>query len=279
VTLIVIDWGIGGLDAFARLAERLPTHDLHYLSDSGFTPWGKVEAAALASRITSIATGFAARIAGQMEGPKGPDLALVIACNAASTVVEQLELPWPVFEVIAPGIALLERERQRGARRLAVLGGSRTIESHAHRLGLAVCEEAAADPKALIELVAQPLSAHVEAGRLDGPALLSDLRPLLAELERGGCEAALLACTHYPALLPVLVREAPGVRWLDPVRDPEHGLVEVVVSAVSGTRPGDGRRTFATSGDPAAMQLAARLAFGISLPDPYRADLAVAGRF
>lgn len=254
MTLIVIDWGIGGLDTFARLSAHLPAHDLHYLSDSGFTPWGKVDSTALAARIRHILD----ILVDDLPNPH-TELAVVVACNAASTVVDKLELPWPVFEVITPGVELLVRTAvSRPGSKLAVLGGARTIASQAHRR---------MSGKDLLELVAQPLSAHVEAGRLDGKALLADLRPLLEALEQHGCEATLLACTHYPALLPVLTREAPKMCWLDPVSDPESGLVAQVVRVISG-QGGHRLRTYTTSGDPHAMRAAARAAFGLTVPLP-----------
>lgn len=281
-SILVMDWGIGGLATFAGLDERLPEVPLRYLSDSGFTPWGKVEADTLADRISALASPHL----------KADDL-LILACNAASTVMDRLRLPRgvDVMGVISPGTALLVREVSRGRRRLAILGGARTIASGAHRLGLeALLSESGQMPAvSLLELVAQPLSAHVEAGRLDGPALLDDLSPLIESLRDQGCEAALLACTHYPALLPVLLREAPGIDWLDPVSDPLDGLLGQVARSgrfecqvrapdaaelqepttdVLGPRP---ERTIATTGDPESTRRAAHAAFGLHFSEILRA--------
>jgi len=121
------------------------------------------------------------------------------------------------------------------------------------------------------------LSAHIEAGRLEGPDLMADLEPLADQLRSSGCQAALLACTHYPALRPLLQRLLPGVVWLDPVRDPTHGLV----SALARDLGADGGRAFeggraavfpdhmqlaiTTSGDPHELVASARLAFGFKV--------------
>lgn len=277
-----MDWGIGGLATFAALGERLPHAAIHYLSDSGFTPWGKLEPDGLAERISALAS------------PRlGPHDLLVLACNAASTVMDRLRLPRDVevSGVIAPGVALLEREVLRGRRRLAVLGGARTIASGAHRCGLGerLSRLVPCPAVSVLELVAQPLSAHVEAGRLDGPALMGDLRPLLAAVQDDGCEAALLACTHYPALLPVLTREAPGIDWLDPVADPDGGLIGSIAldgwcehqardpGDTAGLGPGPiapvprPDRTVTTTGDPESTRRAASAAFGLQLPEVLRA--------
>lgn len=265
--ILVMDWGIGGLATFAALAERLPDVPVHYLSDSGFTPWGKVEPEALAKRISTLA------------GPRlGPHDLLVLACNAASTVIDRLRLPpgVAVSGVIEPGVTLLERAVRQGLRRLAVLGGARTIASGAHRLGLQprLAALAPRPPVSILELVAQPLSAHVEAGRLDGPALMDDLAPLLAALRDHGAEAVLLACTHYPALLPVLAREAPGLVWLDPVADPLDGLVGSLAPGSALTRfqtAASASRSVSTTGDPESTRVAASAAFGLHIPEILRA--------
>lgn len=264
LTTVVLDWGIGGLDTFTRLAALWPGADLHYRSDSGFAPYGKVAPDALAARVAAVARDA-------FEGVPRSERLLVVACNAASTVLDDLELDAERVGVIAPGVELLVDALGRGGGRVAVLGGERTIRSGAHEAGVAR-RLPTADTERLLALVAQPLSAHVEAGRLDGPELLADLEPLLAEVVGARCTAALLACTHYPALLPTLERQAPGVVWLDPVADPERGLVRALAARFAPTG-GRGARTLATSGDPSAMAEAALGAFGLRL------DAAGIGRF
>lgn len=240
----ILDWGIGGIDTLVRLRARLPDQALVYWSDSGFTPYGKVPAEALAARICAVARAL------------DVDL-LVIACNAASTVIAQLGLSIPVVGVIEPGIALA---LESGARTIGILGGTRTIDAGLHATALG------AAGRKVIALAAQPLSAHVEAGRLDGPELLADLAPLAIAL--AGADAVLLACTHYPALMPVFARLLPGVRCIDPVER----LVDEVVRVVQGPEPtgaattadgaSDSQLVFGTTGDPEATRLAAERAFG-----------------
>lgn len=237
----VLDWGIGGVDTLMRLAARLPDRAFVYWSDSGFTPYGKVPAEALAARVREVAR--------RMECTT-----LVVACNAASTVLDALELPVPVYGVIEPGIALAIAS---GATRIGILGGDRTIAAGLHARALA------AAGRVPIPVAAQPLSAHVEAGRLDGPEVLADLVPLARQL--ADADAILLACTHYPALLPVFERVLPGRRWLDPV----DRLVDDLVHAMAGDRCAatEPRFIVGTTGDPDATRTAAARAFGVALPD------------
>ena len=106
--------------------------------------------------------------------------------------------------------------------------------------------------------IAQPLSAMVERGELDGPALAAELARILAPLRR--VDALVLACTHYTALLAPIRARLPGVRIIDPAAAT---LAEVERSGwLSGHGGSD---MFLTTGSPAATRDAARLAFGAQL--------------
>jgi len=232
----VLDWGIGGVDALSRLRARYPRLPMTYWSDSGFTPYGKVPADALAERVASVAR--------RMEVSH-----LVIACNAASTVLDHTAMPVPTLGVIAPGVALALASE---ARTLGVIGGERTIASGAWEQPLT------AAGRVVRARVAQPLSAHVEAGRLAGPALERDLDQILAPLT--GVDALVLACTHYPALAPAIARRLPGVSLIDPV----DGLLDAVTDWTLGAGDSGPTRVL-TTGDPAATRAAALRAFGVEL--------------
>jgi len=248
--IAVLDWGIGGIATFMRLRAAMPNAALVYRSDAGFAPYGTVAPEVLAARIREVAFDLDRRFG---------LAALVLACNAASTTVTQLSLPFPVFDVIAPGIELALDAHANGARRIGVIGGQRTIDAAVHTTALL------AAGIAVTAIAAQPLSAHVEAGRLDGPELLADLTPALDAL--GEVEALLLACTHYPALAPVIARLRPGLVLLDPV----DRLVSLVTTSV--TTSGNGSTWVETSGDPIATAAAALAAFDFRLVDIHVASI------
>jgi len=260
-TIAVLDWGIGGIATLIQLRAALPDAALVYRSDAGFTPYGKVPADALAARITSVALDLDRRFG---------LAALVLACNAASTISKDLVLPFPVFDTIAPGIALALEAQTRGALHIGIIGGQRTIAAAIHARAL---QRAGLNVTAVS---AQPLSAHVEAGRLDGPELLADLTPVLTAL--GDIDALLLACTHYPALTPVITRLRPRLPLLDPAaalvaRVHAHltasAPTHLTVSA-SANPPGP-TLWVETSGDPIATASNARAAFGVELAQVHSA--------
>jgi len=243
VSLAILDWGIGGIDFHARLRARHPALPLIYWSDSGSVPYGKLGRDDLAARVAAVAGALRERGATR----------LVIACNAASTVLDHPAVAGaglPVSGVIAPAIAAAIADP---ARRLGVIGGRRTIRSGLYRRALL------AAGRQVCQRVAQPLSAMVERGELDGPALSAELERILAPLRR--VDALVLACTHYTALLAPICARLPGVRVIDPAAAT---LAEVERRGwLSGHVGSD---MFLTTGSPAATRESARLAFGVRLP-------------
>jgi glutamate racemase len=249
VTLGVLDWGIGGYGFVRRLLDGHPRADFVYLSDAGFTPYGQVPARALRARV-ELAARFLAELGASH---------LVVACNAASTVVPEASFPdgLCVSDVVTYGVAAASATP--GV--LGIVGGYRTIRSGAYARPLR------ASGRAVVARVAQPLSAHVERGALSGDRVEADVRRIVAPLRR--VDALVLACTHYPAIQPLLARALPGVVMIDPV----DALVAAVARA--GLSGGATARHF-TTGDPVATARAAALAFGVAArPIPVARDLPV----
>jgi len=250
VSLAILDWGIGGIDFHARVRARHPALPLIYWSDSGATPYGKLSREALAARVAAVAARLRERGASR----------LVIACNAASTVLDHPALAaagLPVSGVIAPAIAAAIADP---ARRLGVIGGRRTIRSGLYRRALL------AAGRRVQQRVAQPLSAMVERGELGGPAVAAELDRILAPLR--AIDALVLACTHYTALLAPIRERLPGVRIIDPAAAT---LAEVERRGwLSGHGGSD---MFLTTGSPTAAREAARLAFAARLPEFERLPL------
>ncbi len=237
----IMDWGIGGLSVYKALRERGSTADVLYFSDSGTTPYGRLSREDLRQRFLEIAKFFRARAVTEV----------LVACHAASSALESdpasgAELfEGVIFRSIIPAAARMVR--RSGAKRVGIIGGEFTIQSGVYASALHGMG------KKIASCPAQPLSAFVEAGELDSPAVeaavahvLNQLRPL---------EALLLACTHYPALEPLFRKVAPNLELLDPGMD----LAEAV------SEEGSGRFEFFTTGDWDGSVRSARLAFGVEI--------------
>lgn len=221
----IVDWGIGGCWALARVLARCPEADVVYVSDAGNTPYGLQDRARL---------GWSLRRSIERARALGADDVLV-ACHSASTVLPDLDLPG-VHGVISPEAV------PRGGR-ILVLGGVRTIRSQAWRQPLEACGEL------VIQRIAQPLSAAVEAGEAEAPETREAVRAIVRGV--GPVDTIVLACTHYAALAHVLEAALPGARAVDPAL--------VVADRVAPTS-GSGSVIAVTTGDVAAVNAAVQRA-------------------
>jgi glutamate racemase len=234
--ILLLDWGIGGLSVYNELKKVRPDSACVYFSDSGYTPYGKVPAAELAERVAAVIRNGAKEFGASQA---------VVACNAASTVIEEVRgrIDVPVIGMIEAGIDLV---REAGKMKVGVIGGLRTVES---RLFSRALEPEGVEVR---EVVAQPLSALIEAGELAGEKLDSELNRILRPL--CGVEALLLGCTHYPAVAGP-IREILPVALLDPAAR--------VASQIAASLPRQkGEDMFFTTGSVAGSDASGRRAFG-----------------
>ena len=243
----ILDWGIGGLDLYRRLRAAGSRRDVVYWSDAGAPPYGTLPGPALADRVATVIERLAELGCGQV----------VVACNAASTVLPDAELRrraaargCEVLGVIEPAIAAV---RRLALPSVAVIGGRRTIESRAY------AEPLEAAGVRVAQRVAQPLSALVERGLTDGPEVHACLREVLGPLR--DAEHLVVACTHYVAALPAIRSWLPRLRT---VVDPAEETL-AVVRAGGGLHGGEGRERFVTTGSVEDTRRAARLAFDVHL--------------
>ena len=244
----ILDWGIGGLGVLRELRRRTRHVPVLYLSDSGFTPYGLLSRTALAARVSTLTSQLVAW--GAMH--------VVIACNAASTVLDQLDAlesscqrAVPITGVITPTLARVPRAL-RGT--LGVLGGARTIRSGVYARGLA------GPGRRVVQRIAQPLSAHVEAGSTEGQRCSQDLDRILFPLR--SADALVLACTHYPAISQRIQQRAPHALLIDPAE----ALVDYLLS-VTDLPSGSAVDRIMTTGDARRTRSCATRAWG-SDPGP-----------
>jgi glutamate racemase len=236
----ILDWGIGGLGVFKEFQKKFGSFQCLYVSDSGYTPYGKVSEKKLVQRLNQIAAFF-----------RQNDIdTVVIACNAASTVKDKLQIKnpdmkfWGMLE--AGNAAILQSNKKN----VLVLGGRRTIESNYFQ------KKIDHSKYRLQCLVAQPLSAMIEQG-LQRTSRFSDEVKKLARKIDSTTESVLLACTHYPAASPIFKKVFKGAVILDPAEN----LVENF--AKSQWRQKSGNSLFITTGSAKDSEVAAKKAFGI----------------
>src|SRR5882757_10892418 len=111
----IVDWGIGGVGLVRALDQLAPGLPLLYLADTGLTPYGRMGTDELTARLTTVVAALAERGATEV----------VLACNAASTVVGRLgAAAIPVEGIIGHGVAAVPEALGS----IGVIGGQRTID-------------------------------------------------------------------------------------------------------------------------------------------------------
>ena len=205
--ILIFDSGVGGLTVLDALRVVLPDAPVIYAADNAGLPYGTKTEAQIAARVAGLL--------GRMTERFRPRL-VCIACNTASTIAlgmvrEVLEVPVVgTVPAIKPAAALTET----GV--IGLLGTEATIrQGYVDRLEA----EFAAD-KTLLRHAAPELVAAAEA-RLRGepvdPAVFARAAQGL-RAQPGGehIDTVVLACTHFPLLLPELTAAfGSEVRFVD----------------------------------------------------------------
>jgi len=233
----IIDWGIGGVSIYKLIKERIPDAATLYFSDTGATPYGKMGRRELASRLDSVIDFLIA---------KGMTR-LVIGCNAASTAIPDLaDHGIKTDGVIEPAVAAAAKLKPKD---LGVIGGRRTIVSGIYRKAFG---ERNIDIK---QRIAQPLSGLIESGDTSSETLRAEAKKIFRPLK--SCSHILLACTHYPAIEPLLKNlVSPSTKFIDPA-----AAVVQQLGKIAST----GEDRFFTTGDARQMKRSAKLAFGVEI--------------
>lgn len=237
----VFDSGIGGLSIVREIRRQLPTADILYVADQAHVPYGPRPL----EQVRAFSEGITRFLL-----DRGAPL-IVVACNTASAAaLVHLRGIFPAvpFVGMEPAVKPAAETSRTG-----VVGVLATPATFQGELFASVVERFAQGIR-LVNRTAPGLVECIEAGDLDGPEprrlLETALEPILAE----GADTLVLACTHYPFVIPLIEDiVGPGVRVIDPspaiARQTERMLVSLGVPSKS--HPGTLR--MATSGNPARL--------------------------
>jgi glutamate racemase len=251
----ILDWGIGGFSIYKLIRAEFPNAALFYFSDSGFKPYGKCSRRVLVRRLQQLADFFL------LQGIRR----IIVACNAMSTILDSADLIIPdemeICGVIQPTLDFL---LNRKPEKVAVIGGRMTIKSGSYRKKLA-------DHHQLSESIAQPLSALIERGDRESELLGKTIMKIVTPLNNSA--SMVLACTHYPAVLPVFKRLLPKMEFIDPVKITYETIVRNWYSASKEQLSLPQDDIILTSGSSRATMEAAALAFGVQTKEVKEVNL------
>ncbi len=257
--ILVFDSGLGGLTVYPEVTANVPDALFRYIADDEVFPYGALADHELVGRVLDVM-----RVAiSEFE----PDV-VVIACHTASTLVlPPLRAAWPAIEFVGTVPAIKPAVAASRSKRISVLATPGTVAREYTRdlvRTFAVdCSVTLVGCRRLASLA----EAIMRGESSDDAAIESEIAPAFVEDAGGRTDTVVLACTHYPLLLPRLARIAPWpVRWIDPAPAIARRVGQVLDSrpaATAGTKPGLSAALFTSDAEPGAALKAFLAARGL----------------
>ncbi|MFD2969827.1 glutamate racemase [Sphingobacterium bambusae] len=253
----IFDSGFGGLTVFREIKDQLPQYDYIYLGDNARVPYG--------TRSFETVYEFTKECVFKMFD-LGCNL-VILACNTASAkalrTIQQHDLPpgKKVLGVIRPTTESIQQftsSNQVGvlATQGTVLSESYKIEIHKFHPNIQVFQHACP--------LWVPL---VENNEIDTPAadylVKKDIAQLLAQ--SAAIDTLILACTHYPLLLPIIRKHVPNhIRILPQGKLIAESLSDYLTrhQEVAMNCSQNRKMTFYTTDDPIDFEQKAKIFFG-----------------
>ncbi|MCC6946314.1 MAG: glutamate racemase [Bradyrhizobiaceae bacterium] len=247
--VLVFDSGLGGLTVLREIARARADVELSLVADDAGFPYGRLDDAALLERVVTVLD--------RSIDALRPDL-VVIACNTASTLAlpvlrKRFSIPFVgTVPAIKPACA------QSKTKRVSVLATAATVRRD---YTFELIREFAGDCRVTLR-GAERLAGFAEDAlrgiRIDGEAIRAEIEPCFIE-DGARTDTVVLACTHYPLILPQLEQYAPWpVTWIDPA--PAIARRASQLLGAEGPPVDRTAKTYFTSGNGAPPALARALA-------------------
>lgn len=247
----VFDSGIGGLSVLREIRAQMPSADLLYVADQGRAPYGTRTLAEVEQISVEI---------GEWLVEQGATT-LVVACNTASAAaLETMRSRFDGLPIVGMEPAVKPAAARTRSGVIAVFATAATFqgrlfESVVSRHGEGVRVVARACPQ-WVELV--------ESGLVAGDEVEDAVAAPLGEALDEGADVAVLGCTHFSFLGPLLLDlGGEGLTVIDPAP-----AVAAQTARVAREPHGEGTLRLATSGDPARLLSLAAGVAGVSTSLP-----------
>lgn len=199
----IFDSGVGGLTVVRAVQELMPSEHIVYLGDTARVPYGSKSPETI-RRFSDEDVRYL-----MTQNVK----AIVVACNTATAhalpmLQERYQIP--IVGVIEAGVEAVLADPQ--AQRVGIIATRGTIASHAYQHALALRRTG----MMIVEQATPLLVPLIEENWIDHPATRQVLDTYLQPMLEKDIDTLLLACTHYPLLVPMLQEMIGGrVRIVD----------------------------------------------------------------
>ena len=207
--ILVFDSGLGGLTVLAQIRLLRPDAACVYGADDAVFPYGRLEDADLVARVDAVVAALIVQ--------HRPDI-VVIACHTASTLVlPGLRAAWPNIPFVGTVPAIKPGAQLSHSGMISVLATPGTVaRDYTHALVREFaghCQVNLVGSARLASLAEQ----HMKGAAINQKAVLAEIAPAFVRSGDKRTDVIVLACTHYPLLLPLLEMLAPWkVEWIDP---------------------------------------------------------------
>ena len=235
----VFDSGVGGLSILRQIRVLLPNEDVLFFADQVHVPYGPrplSEVRTFAEGITNFLLEQCSKL-------------IVVACNTASAAaLHHLRSTFPTIPFVGMEPAVKPAAQTSRSRVVGVLATPATFQG---KLFTSVVERFASDVTVLQQVLPHMVEL-IEAGDLDGPETQEILRQGVIPLLEQGADTLVLACTHYPFVIPLLSKlVGHNVQVIDPAPAIARQVGRLLQQHdLDAPTENTGRVTYFTSGDP-----------------------------
>ena len=251
----LFDSGIGGISILREVKRQLPRENLLYVADQAHVPYGSrslEDVRQLSFAITEFMIDHGAKL-------------IVVACNTASAAsLHALRERYPQIPFVGMEPAVKPAAKNTQTRIVGVLATPATFQG----VLFASVVERFAEGVTVLQETLPGLVEQVEKGEFDTATTRRILEQGVSPLIKAGADTLVLACTHFPFIIPLL-QELVGeeIHVIDPspaVARQIHRLLSQRNLHTTGIEAGAIR--YVTSGNPSAFK-SALVRLGLSQAD------------
>lgn len=247
----LFDSGVGGLSVLRAITESGINEDFVYFGDTKNVPYGTKSKEQILSYTRDIISFFI---------DKQVDTA-IMACNTSSALVyEELKNEFSnkikIYPLIQSAAPYFKDEKNT----IGIISTAATAKSHAYTKEILKYNTTAK----IVELECQMFVEIVEKRLYNDASSIEYIKSKAGFLKQAGCKKVILGCTHFPYLVPILIKFAPDIEFIDPAKY----LVNTLKTEIQNVAPRKNSSTFKfyVSSNPENFTQSGSLFFNIKEP-------------